>query len=490
MKTYIRLLWAAALSASCITAGQAQTNHSAYFLSDFDYRHELNPAFDGKRNYISFPALSNLGFYAGSSVGVSHFLFPTADGQLTTFMNESVGRNEFLDALPKNIGVNLSLQETLLASGFHAWNGFNTVSLGLKSQNFIHLPKGLFSFMKSPSNSEYLLEDFGASSTNYLELALGHSRQIDERLRVGAKAKILVGLAKMSMIIDELSITTQDERWAVTPKGAHLKFAAKGLTVPTKGETGNYQDNDYELDENGQHTGPLKPGTDEQISYEDIDFDAGSLGPTGWGMAFDLGAVYRLNDDWTFSAALLDLGFLTWKNATEASMKNTFEFDGFREISVTDDNKGNKLNHQVDQLVDDLSDLAKFSKDGDNGRIGQGLAATLNLGAEYTLPVYDRLRFGFLSSTHIQKSNSWTEARFSANYTPVSIFEMAVNYAVSKFGSSGGVLLNLCTPYAGFFVGFDAPFTKFEPAYHIPVKRFGMQLNVGINIHFGKKNEG
>ena len=82
------------------------------------------------------------------------------------------------------------------------------------------------------------------------------------------------------------------------------------------------------------------------------------------------------------------------------------------------------------------------------------------------------------------------EARFSANYTPVSIFEMAVNYAVSKFGSSGGVLLNLCTPYAGFFVGFDAPFTKFEPAYHIPVKRFGMQLNVGINIHFGKKNEG
>ena len=72
MKTYIRLLWAAALSASCITAGQAQTNHSAYFLSDFDYRHELNPAFDGKRNYISFPALSNLGFYAGSSVGVSH----------------------------------------------------------------------------------------------------------------------------------------------------------------------------------------------------------------------------------------------------------------------------------------------------------------------------------------------------------------------------------------------------------------------------------
>lgn len=154
MKTYIRLLWAAALSASCITAGQAQTNHSAYFLSDFDYRHELNPAFDGKRNYISFPALSNLGFYAGSSVGVSHFLFPTADGQLTTFMNESVDRNEFLDALPKNIGVNLSLQETLLASGFHAWNGFNTVSLGLKSQNFIHLPKGLFSFMKSPSNSE------------------------------------------------------------------------------------------------------------------------------------------------------------------------------------------------------------------------------------------------------------------------------------------------------------------------------------------------
>ena len=31
-------------------------------------------------------------------------------------------------------------------------------------------------------------------------------------------------------------------------------------------------------------------------------------------MAADLGAVYKLGDDWTLSASLLDLGFISWKN--------------------------------------------------------------------------------------------------------------------------------------------------------------------------------
>lgn len=32
---------------------------------------------------------------------------------------------------------------------------------------------------------------------------------------------------------------------------------------------------------------------------------------SGYGAAVDLGAVYRLNDDWEFSASLLDLGFIS-----------------------------------------------------------------------------------------------------------------------------------------------------------------------------------
>ena len=84
-------------------------------------------------------------------------------------------------------------------------------------------------------------------------------------------------------------------------------------------------------------------------------------------MAIDLGATYKLNDEWTFSASLLDLGFISWKNTTKGTMNKDFTFDGFSDISVKDDGTDNnkKLDTQVDELVDDLADLAKFDKAGE-----------------------------------------------------------------------------------------------------------------------------
>lgn len=90
-------------------------------------------------------------------------------------------------------------------------------------------------------------------------------------------------------------------------------MSGKGLVIPTKGETGNYQEDDCILDSDGNRTGTLKDGTNGQISYEDIDYGDNDLGPTGFGMAIDLGATYKLNDAWTFSASLLDLGFISCK---------------------------------------------------------------------------------------------------------------------------------------------------------------------------------
>ena len=266
-------------------------------------------------------------------------------------------------------------------------------------------------------------------------------------------------------------------------------MSAKGLIVPTKGETGNYQEDDYILDANGDRTQTLKEGTDGQISYDDLDFDTDNLGPTGFGMAIDLGATYKLNDEWTFSASLLDLGFISWKNTTKGTMSKDFTFDGFSEISVKDDGSNNnkKLDTQVDELVDDLADLAKFDKVGEGMKRTTALAATLHLGAQYTLPAYDRLNFGFLSTTRMQGKHSWTEARVSANVAPLSWFEASVNYALSNFGSDAGIMLNFHPRGFNFFIGADVPMCKYEPAYYAPISRAAVNVNLGINFTFGPK---
>ena len=102
-----------------------------------------------------------------------------------------------------------------------------------------------------------------------------------------------------------------------------------------------------------------------------------------------------------------------------------------------------QLINQSDRIVDDLERTDVNHKEGRGTEAYyKALAATLNLGAEYTLPAYDRLKFGFLSSSRFQGRHSWTEARVSANVSPLTWFEASVNYALSNFGSTGGLMLN------------------------------------------------
>lgn len=470
---------------------QTQNLRSSYFQEGTVNRTELNPAFMGDYGYVSFPALGNLGFGVQTTAGIKNFIYKLPDGRLTTFMHESVSASDFVNSLPHKVNVGLNMDIDVLSFAFHAWGGYNSFGIRLKSYTNMYLPSDLFRFMKQGMKDEngsvYHLDNIGIYSTNYAEIALGHARDINEQWTVGGKVKILAGLGRASMHIDKLELVAKENRWAVTPKGATMEVAVKGLNIPTKGETQNYQEDDYILDNYGNRTDQLKPGTDGQLSYDDIDYDSGQMGLSGMGLAFDLGAEYRFNEDWTFSASLLDFGFIKWKHMTKASMENTFEFDGFEDIPVTDsEGNENSLDNQVDRLVDDLSDLAKFSKTGVEQKSTQMLGATLNLAAQYTLPVYRRLKFGLLSTTRIQGANSWSEARLSANVAPISWFDATVDYAISNYGSTAGLLLNFHGRGGNFFLGVDAPLGKLSKQYG-PLGRASASFNMGINFLFGKK---
>lgn len=475
---------------------QPQINRSAYFLEGATYRHELNPAFMGERGYVGFPGLGNLSVGAQGTAGVGDFLFVKPNGDLMTFMHGDVSRQDFLNGLPNRIKMGFNVNENILSTGFYAWGGFNTFGLSIKSNTNLSAPDQLFKFMKNgvdaPEGTHYSVNDLSIVSTNYAEIAFGHARQINEQWTVGAKMKFLVGLAKATVKIDRLDIDATPDAWKITPSGAQAYLSAKGLIAPTRGETGNYDESDYVLDDNGNRTNQLKPGSEQLLSYDDLDFDTKKIGPTGFGLAFDFGATYRLNDDWTFSAAVLDLGYIRWKNTLKATMNNSFEFDGFNEIPVKSDlgdNDPNSIDNQADRVVDDLEQMAKFTKEGEGLKRTTALAATLNLGAQYTLPAYDRLKFGLLSSTRFQGRHSWTEARISANVSPLTWFEASLNYALSNFGSSTGLMLNFHPRGFNFFVAADVPMGKYTPKYCIPINRFSANVNLGINFTFGPKHK-
>ena len=119
MKQYIKNIGLLLTFATAVQlSANAQTSNAAYFLDGAQFRHQLNPALEVQRNYISMPALGNINLGVRGSVGVSNFLYTLPNGDLTTFMNGVVDRNEFLGDLPNKTRLGMNLDLTILGSLF------------------------------------------------------------------------------------------------------------------------------------------------------------------------------------------------------------------------------------------------------------------------------------------------------------------------------------------------------------------------------------
>ena len=363
------------------TVSSAQSLRSGYFLEGYTYRHLMNPAFSPERNYIAVPGIGNINVGAQSNVGLNTFIYPYGNDKLTTFMNSSISNDDFLGKLKDNNRINVNLNMTLLSAGFRAWGGFNTIDVNMRSTTSLNLPRGLFEFMKlgmNSSNSVYEMDDLGISSNNYAEIALGHSRQINDKLNVGGKLKFLLGVGNVNIKMTDMKVQMAEDKWMVQANG-EMNTSVKGLTIPTKEESGKEIKNPSERD---------------LVDWDNIDLD--SPGLSGFGMAVDLGATYKLREDLTLSAAILDLGFISWSNTIKAKTSNTpWEFNGFQNIAMgSDDADGDKpLEDQLEDLGNDIENYASFHRTETGSSSTRALGATLNIGADYVFPLYDKLHF-------------------------------------------------------------------------------------------------
>ena len=316
--------------------------------------------------YVSFPFMGNINVGATGNMGYKNFIYKLEGNPLydqTTFMSPTVSASDFLGGLHDKNRADIYVNYNLFSVGFRGFKGMNIVELNLRSNTNITLPYELFEFMKTAGEKEfYQLHDIGARSQNYMELALGHSHRINDRLTVGAKAKFLFGVAYADFKVNQLNLTMNGDEWRVQGD-ARLKASV------LKSEF------DYE--------GPEKNAPDGRRRVKGLD-DV-SFGMPGFGMAFDLGASYKVMDDLTVSAGLTDLGFISWGKTKQASSAGDYTFSGFNNIYAGSNNTGNnKLGDQFEDLGDDLEEMFSVYDDGETSTT-QALAATLNVGAEYTL---------------------------------------------------------------------------------------------------------
>ncbi len=456
MKMKINHIIAAAAMGAAALGATAQDTRSGYFLEDYTYRFQMNPAMENTRNFVAIPVIGNVNVDMHGTLGVSDVIY-NVNGRTTTFMNPGVSASEVMGNIPDNSRIGADMKLTLLAAGFKAFGGYNTVAINARASVDARLPKSIFSLLKEGAeNRTYDISDLGARATAFAEIALGHSHKINDKWRVGGSLKFLLGGAFAEARLDHAHLELGANDWNVV-SNATLESSIKGLR--------------YETDVN-EHTGH------RYVSGMDVD----GTGLNGFGIAFDLGAVYKPHRDWTISAAILDLGFISWSNNMVASTNGEQRFNTDRYTFNVNDDKPNSFKNEWDEIRDDLSSLYELNNNGDEGGKTRALAATMNIGVEYTLPVYRKLTFGLLNTTRIAGDYSWTDFRVSANVAPVKCFDASVNMAFGTFGVGFGWLLNFHTKGFNMFLGMDHTLGSVTKEF-IPLSSNG-SVNMGINIPF------
>lgn len=459
-----------ALSTICSAYAQ-QSFRSAFFLENYNFRHEFNPAFSSKTSYFAIPAISGFNLETQSNLGVSTFLYPL-DGKLTTFMNPSVGSEEFLSKLSTDNYLNLNNSISLFSIGTKKKNSFTTFDISMRTSADISLPYSLFDFMKNVGKSQtYEVSRLSAKVNSRLEFAFGRSQRLSERLSIGARVKLLAGIANAEADIKRMDIRMTEDKWSVQSQGT-LK-ASSFLEVPTKGESGE------ELSD---------PSDKDLLDFDNVKVKS-APSVSGFGVAVDLGAEFEIMDGLKLSLAVNDLGYMYWgKTFTAQTSGDGWSFDGFENFSI-EGGKDNSLKKELDDLKDDMMDMFDFRKTETDGSQGGMLSAVVNASAEYTMPFYKALSVGILSTTSVNGSFTWSEARLFANIHPSKWLSCGLNCGFSKFGTTVGAAIGLHSDRLSFFIGSDHlnfKLAKAKGALLYPYNRMNSDVNFGITFNVGR----
>ena len=459
----------------------AQFLRTSYFMEGTHYRQQLNPALTPTKGFINLPVIGAVNATVGStSLGYQDIIDIIDDG------GDFYTKPDFMNRLKDNNTLNVNFSTEILSAGWYKGKNFWSFNIGLRTDIGANLTKSMFTFLNQMEtiednwrNSNYDISGQQLNINAYTEIGLGLSRQINSRLTVGARVKALLGIGNMELKLNRIAMSanlptdqqinewSNDSYWSGSL--GEIETKAKDL----KAKFDNYHANLTVGAELKSSFKGLELKEEEGKDYvTDFDFDSGNLGIAGYGFGIDLGASYKILDNLTVSASILDLGFISWsKSSTKIASANpdpiNIKGSTYADmINITDPQ--NSVKGALNQLQNDTENYMDLVTQGDvlnydmlQLEVGEAkesrksrLASTLVLGAEYGF-FNNKLAVGVLSTTRFVQPDALTELTLSANYRPKSWFNVALSYsAIQSAGKSFGLGLKL----GPIFLGTDYMF--------------------------------
>jgi len=234
---------------------------------------QLNPALQPQRSYFILPVIGSLSAEVSSnSLGIKNVtdLFDSGNN----FYNE----DQFYTHLKSFNQLNANINTSIIAFGIKSGKGFWSFNFSARGNIEASISKSMFDYLRAIDNEDYNwkngqsieIENNRLQMNYYTEIGAGYSRMINQRLTIGGKIKLLLGMGDLNMKINKLHVYGKEDGINSEyqfQSDAELNTSAKGL----------------EMEES------------EKGYVNDLDYN--SYGISGYGTGIDLGASYKLLDN-------------------------------------------------------------------------------------------------------------------------------------------------------------------------------------------------
>lgn len=453
----------------------AQDLETGYFLGGNPYAFRLNPAFQNERSIFSL-ALGQTGAGVWSNLGISSLLYPDANGYLYTFLSDRVDASSFMRKIGRYNRLNLDARVNLLTIGF--WSSahrYFTIDLNVRGLNAASIPYDVFSFWKegAESRNSFDFSGMGFRAKEFVEAAVGWSKNYDNVFSVGFRVKALVGIGEAEVFAKNMKLTMGSDRWDIQ---AQSVFHASSPNFS------------YRLTEDGD------------LDMESISFQEGNYGPAGYGGALDLGVSWNVLPYLTLSASVLDLGTVRWSRQVNGiSPETTYSWVPSESGNAGEDD----WEDQIDEAFSDLSEVLRFKDASSQGGAFEALPTQFLLGAEFRMPFYERLSIGALYSGRVGSSFARNSGRVSLNWNPLNFLSLSTGTTLSRLGESVGFAFCLHPAGINLLVGCDyIPFhcvnvsswlddldlpERFDRYAVVPRDQMKYNFYIGLNLAFGRR---
>ncbi|MDR1667916.1 MAG: DUF5723 family protein [Bacteroidales bacterium] len=451
---------------------RAQDPMALYYMETIPQTSRINPAFRPRANgYYSLPA--SFGFSFRSDLAVKDVFQKHGDKWYLPIEKQYDYSKLYKSVGKKSTMFNSRFEYDVVGLGFRVGKGYVTFGLSEHIVGVSSLPSDLFKIPESgfPDNTKLDFSPLRISAIAYKQILLGYSRPINDKLTIGVNLKPVFGQVAVTTDIRTFTLRTGTSEWSVDAEGDVYSSLPAVMTEDENGELDDFEFRD---------------------DLEDGDYIEKYALFSNPGFAIDLGAVYNFTERFSVSAALNNLGFISWQeDLNGVSFQGQYAFKGIEYNTAEDD-----WDDVMEELGDSLQNVIQFGTQ--HKKFKTALTPSLYLGASYRLT--PTISVGLLSRSVFWKKAFHQNFNLSLNLQPYSFvsFTVGLNTQIkgnTYFGSGFSLFLG---PLQFYLLSDYLPVRystlkmvdkngKEDKIPFVPERQKEITFRTGLNLVFGRQ---